>query len=328
MTRSEHAVSHPVSPHRRNFIAIIISFLAVSFLYFNFEPRPAGADPDASLADMASVTAVSPMLTAQQATKLDSNSQEVDSAGTTDMLAQGKAAMMLNLLLLEKGYQQFSTLSDYTATFFKRERVDGILGDGQIVNMKVRHQPYSVYMKWMVGDRGREVLYVDGKHDGNLLVKKGGFAGRILGALSLDPSGSIAMKECRHPVTKAGLLNLVGELLLHRRKEVKMEDGFQCVMLDNQEVDKRSCYGFVLEFDDRKISQIYRKSVLYLDKELLVPLHLQNYTWPEKEGETDAQKLDAETIIEHYTFTNIKLNQKLLDLDFDRTNENYSLRRR
>jgi hypothetical protein len=327
MTRLEHAASLPVSPHRRNVIAIIISFLAVSFLYLNFEPRPAGADFDASLTDISSVTAVSPMLTAQPVAITDSDSQEAESAVTTDMLAQGKAAMMLNLLLLEKGYQHFSKFSDYTATFFKRERVDGVLGDGQIVNMKVRHQPYSVYMKWVVGDRGREVLYVDGKNDGKLLVKKGGFAGRLLGALKLDPNGSIAMKESRHPVTKAGLLNLVGELIKHRRKEVLLQEGFRCVMLDNQEVNQRTCYGFVLEFDDRTVSRIYRKSVLYLDKELLVPLHLQNYTWPETEGETDAQKLDEATIIEHYTFSNIQLNQKLVDLDFDRANENYSLRR-
>ena len=327
MTRSEHAVSLPVSPHRRNFLAIIISFLTVSFLYLNFEPRPAGADLDASLTDISSVTAVSPMLASQSEAKTDSDSQEADSAVATDMLAQGKAAMMLNLLLLEKGYAQFSKFSDYTATFFKRERVDGILGDGQIVNIKVRHEPFSIYMKWVVGDRGREVLYVDGENDGKLLVKKGGFAGRLLGALKLDPDGSLAMKESRHPVTRAGLLNLVGELIKHRRKEVLLEDGFHCVMLDNQEVNQRPCYGFILEFDDRTVSRIYRKSVLYLDKELLVPLHLQNYTWPEKEGETDAQKLDEETIIEHYTFSNIKLNQNLADLDFDRANENYSLRR-
>jgi hypothetical protein len=328
MTRFQHALSLPVSPHRRNFLAIIISFLTVSFLYFNFEPKPAGADPDAFLTDITSVTTVSPMLTAQSASKPDPDSQEADSAGATDMLAQGKAALMLNLLLLEKGYQQFSVFSDYIATFFKRERVDGVLGDGQIVNIKVRHEPFSVYMKWVVGDRGREVLYVDGKNDGKLLVKKGGFAGRILGALKLDPNGSLAMKESRHPVTKAGLLNLVGELLIHRRKEVLLDDSlFHCVMLDNQEVNNRSCYGFVLEFDNRTVSQLYRKSVMYLDKELLIPLHLQNYTWPEHEGETDAQKLDAETIIEHYTFSNIKLNLNLADLDFDRTNENYSLRR-
>ena len=327
MTRTEHAVSLPVSPHRRNFLAITISFLAVSFLYFHFEPKPAGADPDALLTDITSVTAVSPMLASQSEAKTDPNSQEADSAVATDMLAQGKAAMMLNLLLLEKGYAQFSKFSDYTATFFKRERVDGILGDGQIVNIKVRHEPFSIYMKWVVGDRGREVLYVDGENDGKLLVKKGGFAGRLLGALKLDPDGSLAMKESRHPVTRAGLLNLVGELIKHRRKEVLLKEGFKCVMLDNQEVNQRPCYGFVLEFDDRTVSRIYRKSVLYLDKELLVPLHLQNYTWPEKEGEIDAQNLDAETIIEHYTFSNIKLNQNLADPDFDRTNENYSLRR-
>lgn len=352
MMRSQHATMAPVSPVRRNFVAVLISFAAISFLYFNFDPRPAGADPNAAW-DIAAATSVKPIslppLPATDVPASDDDSAAVgEETGTEDAdsassettpakssidipgkIAEGRAALMLNLLLLEKGYEQFSKHTDYTATFFKRERINGEIGDGQVINMKVRHRPFSVYMKWLVGDKGREVLFVKGEHDGKMLVKKGGLAGRLLPVLQLDPNGSLAMKESRHPVTKAGLLNLVKVLVQNRRRDMELEEGYRCVMLDRQEVNQRPCYGFVLEFTSRKISEIYRKSVLYLDRELLVPIYLQNYTWPDEEPApaADPQKLDEETIIEHYTFTNIRVDKNLADLDFDRENDEYSFRR-
>lgn len=335
MTRAQHT-STTVAPHRRNLIAIIISFLTLSFLYFNFDPTPAGADPESALS-IAELTAMVPMPEIateprQETVKTEAGTQTsgVESKIVVGQIAEGRAALMLNLLLLEKGLHKFASFNDYTATFFKRERVDGHIGKGQIVNMKVRHAPFSVYMKWIVGDKGREVLYVEGERNGKMLVKKGGLSGRFLPPLQLDPNGSLAMRESRHPITKAGMINLLKEFIMHRQREVKLESGFQCVMQDNQEVNQRSCYGFVLEFSDKSVSEIYRKSIVYIDKELLVPIYIQNYTWPDSESESeivDAQQLDEETIIEHYTFTNIKLNQDLADLDFKRENEKYSFRR-
>ena len=37
-------------------------------------------------------------------------------------------------------------IRDYSCTFIKRERLDGDLGEPQHIMLKVRHQPFSVYM--------------------------------------------------------------------------------------------------------------------------------------------------------------------------------------
>ena len=48
MTRSNDSGSKPVSHKRRNLLAILIAFAAVSVLYFNFDPTPAGSEAQAS----------------------------------------------------------------------------------------------------------------------------------------------------------------------------------------------------------------------------------------------------------------------------------------
>ena len=54
---------------------------------------------------------------------------------------------------------------DYSCTFFKQERIDGELGEQQQILMKVRHEPFSVYMSFLKPYAGREVLYVDGQNE-------------------------------------------------------------------------------------------------------------------------------------------------------------------
>ena len=86
---------------------------------------------------------------------------------------------------------------------------------------KIRHEPFSVYMKWLSGDRGRQLIYVDGQNDGKLLVQPGGIKGRLTGVLSLDPSGTLAMSDSRYPIQTAGLLALAKTILEHQKNRSK-----------------------------------------------------------------------------------------------------------
>src|SRR5690606_37046315 len=79
----------------------------------------------------------------------------------------GRWAMMLNVMLLERGCEEFARVPNYTAMLHKQERIGGELGDVQKVECKLRHEPFSVYMKWHTGDIGRELIYVDGANDGD-----------------------------------------------------------------------------------------------------------------------------------------------------------------
>ena len=245
------------------------------------------------------------------------------------ILAEGRAALLLSTLMLERGREKFSKMTAYTAKFFKRELVAGTMDGGQQMNIKIRHAPFSIYMKWLTGDKGREVLYVEGQNDGEMIVKMGGIKGRLLPAMKLDPYGSLALSKSRHPVTRLGLVNLADEVLIHRHEELQREPlACTCWMADHASFNERPCYCVSVEYPSPDIKKEYRKSVLLLDKEWMVPVSIQNYSWAGSEqADLTGAELDEATLIEHYGYSEINILPEIADAEFDRKNGDYNLRR-
>ena len=108
MTRATHknrAAKSQRSSHRRsNFIAILIASVAVSVLYLNFDSTLSGADADAAAADISRVTAAvaAPVIAMRPGAESSGKSSPSD-----DGQASGRIALLLNLLLLEKGRDRF-----------------------------------------------------------------------------------------------------------------------------------------------------------------------------------------------------------------------------
>jgi len=304
---------------------MMVSAAAISMLVLQFQPVPAGADPDALQ-----------VRTQDLGLLLDTPSLSSSSDGTTNAASNSNSAnqldhhraLLFSVLLLEKGYDHLRSHGDYTATVFTRERVKGVLLDPQVMKLKMRHEPLSVYLKWLVGDKGRELLYVDGQNNGNMLVKVGGIKGKLLPALKLDPTGDMAMKEARHPVTEIGMLELARQLIEKRRHDLESDGSFQCEMLEDREVAGRLCYGFVQSCESQSYSPEYRKCVLMIDKEQSLPIFLQNFTWPDPEAPVaSGPELDQATLVEHYQYSDVQFDQRLADADFDRKNKSYNFRR-
>ncbi|MFM8218194.1 MAG: DUF1571 domain-containing protein, partial [Planctomycetaceae bacterium] len=130
--------------------------------------------------------------------------------------------------MLELGRQRMQKLPDYAATFTRQERLEGgDLLDLQTMEMKLRHAPLSIYMKWIEGgEEGRELLFVEGQNDNRMLVKLGG-GKKLLPAVKVDPAGSLAMSEARHPVTSVGLLQLCDQMLVYRRRDLQTRSGLR-----------------------------------------------------------------------------------------------------
>ncbi len=240
----------------------------------------------------------------------------------SDNVLTGRMALLVNLLMLEKSERLLKQVSDYTATFQKQERINGKLTELQVMLMKVRHRPFSIYMKWLKGDRGRQVLYVEGQNDNKMLVKFGGWKSR-LPALKLDPNSALALAEARYPITKAGMLQIVEEILPYRRRDLQNADKVQCLLQAGVEFEGRQCYACVVEYTDRNYSPTYRKSILLLDQETFLPVAVKNFTWPDLVEHVDPNDVDGSTLLEYYAFTNVRLNQQLADSDFDRNNKAY-----
>src|SRR5260370_35251192 len=75
----------------------------------------------------------------------------------------------------------------------------------QVMVLKFRREPFSVYLKYVEPHAGREVIYVEGRNKGKLQVHEPSGLASVIGTISLAPTGNEAMKENRYPVTLLGM---------------------------------------------------------------------------------------------------------------------------
>jgi uncharacterized protein DUF1571 len=321
--------SKPLRRHS-TWLAGFSALLTVGSLYLLFRPAFAGSDGKQKSPTGARVASIAPDAT-KPATLLAVPNPSSTERRTDEALATSEAdrvAMLMNLALLEQGRRRLADCADYTCTFFKQERISGELTDGQSIELKLRHRPFSIYLKWESGDKGREALYVEGVDDNRVTVHPGGWKARIVPAIKIDPEGSLAMSEARHPVTMLGLIKLCDEIAVRRKSELANRFPVRCRLLENEVVNDRRCYCFVSTYLDRKCSEDYRKLLQYVDKEWLLPICVKNYGWPDASQKfADDAALDEATLVEHYAYSELQFNQQLAAKDFDRTNEAYGFRR-
>jgi hypothetical protein len=229
--------------------------------------------------------------------------------------------------LLKSGRERFGQIPAYSAAFTKRERIGDEVTELTTMELKVRHLPFAVYLKWLEGPgAGREVLYPDGANDGSMLVRMGGLKGRLIPAFRIDATGALAMNQSRYPIAKAGILGLAESMIAHREQELQTQVYARVRQEPDADVDGRPCAVYVFEFDVRERAPDYRKSIQYLDREWNVPLHVENYGWPEPGQHLDGAALDEATLIEYYKYSNIVTNG-LTDDDFSPSNPEYRFRR-
>ena len=74
------------------------------------------------------------------------------------------------LASIEECQLRFRDIRDYTCTFSKRERINGQLTPLQVITMKAKTQPRSIYLKFRQPSPGGEAIYIVGSHDGKVLV--------------------------------------------------------------------------------------------------------------------------------------------------------------
>lgn len=197
-------------------------------------------------------------------------------------------------------------IQDYSATFVKEERISGELGPPQKINMRVRQQPFSVYMKFITPTPGQEALYVDSQN-GNKLVAMGSGWKRRFGKINLDPNGAMAMRGQRYPITKCGIRNLTAELVEIAEQDIKY--GECTVRHGPAKIDGREATMIESTHPIARRNFRYHKAQIFIDNQLRVPIAYQAFSWPQTEG--------GQPILEEkYIYTNLKLNNGYTDADF------------
>ena len=208
-------------------------------------------------------------------------------------------------------------VKDYSCTMVKREAVGSALGDHEYIFLKVRHQPFSVYMYFLGPEsiKGRECIYVHGQNNNKLVAHEGGRGGALLPTVSLDPTSKLAMRNQRYPITEIGLRNLTTKLI-----EVAQADSRfgECDVrfFKDAKVNGRLCTGLHVMHPVRRDNFRFHAAQVFIDNELQIPIRYASYDWPARAGEQPP-------LIEEYTYTNLKINNGFTDADFDRNNKQY-----
>jgi len=310
-------------------------------LYAGFDPELAGENP-ASESDLVAAAVAefevplppeAPQMIAKAidspAVSLNEQPAEIAAADSEVALQatfSNQELVEYSLFLLKDGAEFLRSVDTYTATFHKQERLGGDLTDTQMIDVKIRQgDEFAVYMKWRNGDRGRQLLYSSEYEDGDMVVKLGGFKGRLLPGIKLNPHGSRAGEESRHPVTQAGILGMVEQMISHREQDLSRGHGMNCQRLPNQSFDGRDCCCFVYQYESPKVWKEYRKSIVLVDSRQHIPVMARNYTWAAEADDLSPEELDQLTLVENYAFTGIDFAKTLTAEDFSRDNPRYRM---
>ncbi len=214
---------------------------------------------------------------------------------------------------------RYQTISDYVCTFTKRERIDGRLRPKHVMSMKVRTRPRSVYLRFREPAAGREAIYIHGRNDGKVVAHDVGIKRLLAGTLNLDPKCGLAMEDCRHPITQAGIGPLLDTLEDRWSAELdpsETEVAFDEVVLGGS----RPCLLIETTHPQKSPSFMFHQVRLFIDQNLGLPVRFEAYDWP-----SGAQA--APDLVEEYTYSDLKLNVGLRDIDFDASNAEYDFGR-
>lgn len=216
-----------------------------------------------------------------------------------------------------KGVADIEKIKDYSATMVKRERIGGKLGDHEHIFLKVRHQPFSVYMYFLGPDdvKGQEVIYVHNKNDNKMFAHGTGLRRTMFGTVSLPPTGPVAMKGQRYPLTEVGMLNLVKRLIEVGEKDTQYGE-CEVKFFEGAKINDRSCTCVQVVHPVPRRNFLFHVARIFVDDELNLPVRYEAYDWPKRAG-------DEPVLTEEYTYLNLKLNNGFTDFDFDPKNPNY-----
>lgn len=215
------------------------------------------------------------------------------------------------------GINDIAAIKDYSCTLVKRERIEGELLDHEYMFVKVRHQPYSVYMYFLgpAKFKGQEAMYIRGANDGKMWAHPNGVRHKLIGTVSLNPTSNLAMAGNRYPITETGIYRLTERLIEVGEQDMQYGE-CEVKILNGAKINGRDCTCIQVVHPTPRKEFTFHLARIYVDNELNCPIRYEAYLWPKEPG--------GEPLLnEEYTYLNLKLNNGFTDQDFDIKNPNY-----
>ncbi len=234
--------------------------------------------------------------------------------------ASRDAAAQFCALLLAEADRKLAQVNAVHAVFRKRERIDGKLQEINVMDLKARRSPKSVYLRWREPNEGREITWQEDAHDGQIVVRVGGWRRKIVPLLKIDPLSERAMQYSRRPVTGVGLWSFNARLRQFVEEEVP-RGSWRTELREDVSLSGRPCYCFKFSANSEPASEIqaaavnsdqpHRQVLIYIDKELGLPIACERF------GPPTPDALEHAALEESYAFTDLQLNLPVSDREFD-----------
>lgn len=217
------------------------------------------------------------------------------------------------LRFVRESREAIRAVKDYEALFLKREVVGKNVSQHKM-RIKVRHEPFSVYLWFFEPNEGREVIYVDGRNEGKLLAHETGIKS-IAGTVALAPTSPQALAESRYPITRIGMAHMV-EAVIRQWEDAARFAESEVKYYRNASLGDVKCEVVECAHPQPRRELKFHLTRVFVDKTTRFPIRVEQYGFPARPG-------DKPPLLEEYTYLNIKADVGLKDIDFDVSNPKY-----
>jgi hypothetical protein len=217
--------------------------------------------------------------------------------------------------LAQSSLSGLEAVKDYQAQLVKRERIDGRLLT-QVMEMKLRESPLSVYLSFGGSHAGREVLFVQGQNGDQFWVHEGEGLKALVGTVSLAPNADEALQENRYPITLIGMRHMV-QILVDQWKFESRYGEIDVKFFPQAKLNDRQCRVIQASHPQPRRQFRFHMTRLFIDNETGLPVRVEQYGFP-------ATPDGPPPLEEEYTYSKIRTNIGLSDADFSRDNPEYS----
>jgi hypothetical protein len=274
-----------------------------------------------------------PLCVAQDSTDTETRQEvlKVSATSAADRAATRRHTLA-DVIQLARQHQQFihESVHDFTCYLVRRERIEDELLDSEHMFVKFRgprqldngdRVPFSVYLRVLAPKKqeNREVLYVSGRNRGDVIVTRGGRRNATL-TFHLDPLGRMALRDNKYPITAFGLENLMIRAIDVLQEDLAFAD-HRVRIMQGAKVDGRSCTVYEVNHPVPQPHFRFHIAQVFIDDEMQLPIRYAAYGWP------DAPSGEP-SLLEEYTYRQMRVNVGLTDADFDPANPEYRFSQR
>lgn len=204
----------------------------------------------------------------------------------------------------------------YTSTLVKQEVLrPGTPPTIQRMYLKLRREPFSVYLKYVEPSPGREVLFVEGQNRGKLQVHEPSGLASWVGTVSLAPTSDRVMAENRYPITMVGLEKSLEQLLARWEQDAPHGEA-NVRQQEDVEVHGISCTLYEVVHPQPRPHFQFQKTQLYIDPSNGMTVRLAGYGFSSRQG-------GQPVLLEEYTYLDLRTEVALTSHDFDAGNRSY-----